>query len=92
MSTLILVKLNPIDADKMAEYSKRAAETLIPFGGEFIARGDLSPLHGETKFAKSAVIAFPDYDKAVGWYNSPAYQDIIGLRDAAMESQFLVIA
>lgn len=92
MSTLVLVKLNPIDADKIAEYSKRAAETLAAFGGEFIAKGDLSALHGETKFAKSVVIAFPDYDKAVGWYNSPAYQDLIALRDAGMESQFLVIA
>ena len=92
MTTLVLVKLNPINAEKMASYSAQAADTVSAFGGEFLTKGTLAPLHGETAYSKSAVIAFPTAERAVAWYNSPEYQDLIELRDEAMDSQFLVIS
>lgn len=91
MTTLIIAKLNPKDADKVGEYSKRAAPTVAAFGGEFLSKGSLSPLHGDSKFAKAAIISFPSREGALGWYQSKAYQDLIVLRDEAMDCQFLIV-
>lgn len=91
MKALIIVDLTPIDKEKLATYSAKAAETLIPFGGEFIAKGPIESLHGESTHSTKVVIEFADRDKALNWYHSDAYQQIIPLRDLAMNSQFHLV-
>lgn len=92
MTAYIIVDLTPTDADKLAEYSAMAAETLITYGGEFIAKGPIEALHGQAAFKVKVVIQFPDRDSATNWYRSTAYQQIIPLRDQAMQSQFHLIS
>ncbi|MBL4584565.1 MAG: DUF1330 domain-containing protein [Pseudomonadales bacterium] len=91
MTALIIVDLIPIDKDQMATYSALAAETLIPFGGEFIAKGPISSLHGDSHFAMKVVIQFPGRENAEQWYASKAYQEVIPIRDKGMESQFHLV-
>lgn len=91
MTAYIIVDLTPIDSDKLQQYSALAAETLIPFGGEFLAKGPIELLHGEPNLHTKVIIGFPDRDSASGWYHSPAYQAIINLRNQAMTSQFHLI-
>ena len=91
MPAYIVVDLTPIDTTKLQQYSASAAETLIPFGGEFLAKGPIEPLHGESALQVKVVIVFPDRESAVEWYNCEAYQAIIPLRDEAMSSQFHLI-
>jgi len=91
MSTLIIVDLTPTNKDKLAAYSSQAAQTLLPYGGEFLAKGSIEALHGDAAFSTKVVIQFPDRDSAVNWYASKAYQDIIPLRDQGMISQFHIV-
>lgn len=91
MSALVIVDLTPTNTEALAAYSSKAAETLIPFGGEFIAKGPIESLHGGCEFQTKVVIEFPDKDCATAWYNSPAYQAIIPIRDHGMHSQFHLI-
>jgi uncharacterized protein (DUF1330 family) len=91
MPAYIVVDLTPTDTTKLQQYSALAAETLISFGGEFLVKGPIESLHGESDLQVKVVIAFPDRESAAGWYNSEAYQAIIPLRDEAMESQFHLI-
>jgi len=91
MSALIVIDLTPTDKEKLGSYSAMAAETLIPFGGEFIAKGVIEILHGESAFNTKVVIQFPDHDSAVNWYNSDAYQQIIPTRNLGMQSQFHLV-
>lgn len=91
MSALIIIDLSPIDKCKLNSYSALAAQTLLPFSGEFIAKGAIEPLHGGAEFQTKVVIQFPDKQSAVNWYNSEAYQKIISTRDQAMNSQFHLI-
>jgi len=88
MTALVIVDLSPTDAERLSAYSSEAASTLVAFGGEFIAKGDIHVLHGESPFQKKVVIQFPSREKALDWYNSEAYQAIIPLRDSGMRSQF----
>lgn len=75
----------------MAEYSQLAAKTLQNYGGQFIAKGPIESLHGESPYTMKAVIEFPDKHSAKSWYTSEAYQAIIPLRNKGMESQFQLV-
>ena len=88
MTALVIVDLTPIDAEQLGNYSAAAASTLVAFGGEFIAKGDIHTLHGESPFQKKVLIQFPSRENALDWYNSEAYQAIIPIRDLGMRSQF----
>jgi len=37
------------------------------------------------------IIRFPDKDTALVWYNSPAYQALLDIRDAALDSRFRLV-
>ena len=91
MTNLVVVDLTPIDKDKMAQYSALAAETLTPFNGNFIAKGEVEVLSGEALHKLKVIIQFPDIESARAWYKSEAYQAIIPLREEAMRSQFHLI-
>ena len=91
MSTLIIVDLTPTDTESLSTYSAGAAETLKPFGGEFLAKGAINPLHGDAQFTIKVVIQFPDRDSALNWYKSGAYQKLIPTRDKGMDSQFHLV-
>jgi len=91
MSALIIVDLTPTDTEQLSQYSAQAAATLVPFGGEFIAKGPIEALHGESSYITKVVIQFPDRDNAANWYASEAYQAIIPTRDRGMNSQFHLV-
>jgi len=91
MTALIIVDLNPTDKDKLSAYSTMAAETLVAYDGEFLAKGSIEVLHGESVFQTKVVIQFPDRDRAINWYHSAAYQEIIPIRDQGMLSQFHLV-
>ena len=91
MNAYVTVDLTVKNAEKLSEYGSQAPDTFIEFGGEFIAKGAIEALHGEAVFTTKVIIRFPDKAKAVGWYNSKAYQEIIPTRDEAFDSQFHLV-
>ncbi len=91
MSTLIIVDLTPTDKERLSAYSALAAESLIAYSGEFIAKGPIEALHGEAPYSTKVVIQFPDRESAENWYRSEAYQAIIPIRDQGMNSQFHLV-
>lgn len=91
MTSLVIVDLTPIDKTQLTEYSALAADTLKPFNGRFIAKGEIETLHGDTVHPMKAVIEFPDKESAKNWYNSDAYQAIIPLREKGMKCQFHLV-
>ena len=91
MPTLIVVDLTPTDTEKLGAYSAQAAETLKPYGGEFLAKGPIETLHGDASFTTKVVIQFPDRESAVNWYHSDAYQAIIPTRNQGMNGQFHLV-
>jgi uncharacterized protein (DUF1330 family) len=48
-------------------------------------------LAGQHNATNALIAKFPDADTAHKWYNSPAYQALIPLRDSALEPTFIVI-
>jgi uncharacterized protein (DUF1330 family) len=73
------------------EYLRRIDDTLAPFDGRFVVHGaDPTVLEGEFP-GHLVVIAFPSREQAQGWYDSPAYREILPLRlDNSVGAAFLV--
>lgn len=91
MTAYITAGFNPKDKEKLQRYGASVPATLVPYGGEYVAKGKLEALTGEERFRMQVILAFPSAEKAVAWYNSPEYQSLIPLRDEAMTNQFQLI-
>jgi len=73
------------------EYGPNVPATLQPFGGRPIVRGGkLAALEGDAP-PRVAIIAFDSMDKALAWYNSPAYQQLIPIRQKASKSTLFIV-
>ncbi|QMV16062.1 DUF1330 domain-containing protein [Vibrio spartinae] len=91
MTSLVIVDSTVIDRTKLAEYSALAGETLAPFNGRFIVKGEAETLHGEPGHVMKAIIEFPDKESAKNWYFSAAYQALIPLREQGIRSCFQLV-
>jgi uncharacterized protein (DUF1330 family) len=48
-------------------------------------------LFGGLSYYGGMIIHFPDKDTALAWYNSPAYQALLEIRDAAFDCRFRLV-
>ena len=77
--------------DDVVEYLERIDATLEPFGGRFLIHGGTHHVVEGDDPGALVVIGFDDLDTARAWYDSDAYQQIVGLRTANADgSAFLV--
>jgi len=81
MKAFVIAAETPNDESMFSEYRKAVPATLEAFGGKFIVRGgNLTLLEGAWPHSRLVIIEFPSREAAEGWYRSPEYQKIIGLR------------
>jgi uncharacterized protein (DUF1330 family) len=80
------------DPKVYASYAARAEETVKTFGGRFLVKGGkANSLQGEPPKGRVVVITFDSVEKAQGWYNSPAFQEIKPIRMRAANSRVLIV-
>lgn len=92
MPALMIALVTIKDAAKMQQYSAAAGPTIVAAGGVILGRGKrVATLCGEVSPDATLVARFPSADAARGWYDSPAYQALIALRDEAMTASFYVL-
>jgi uncharacterized protein (DUF1330 family) len=73
-------------------YRKEVPATLVPFGGQFVARGgNLRVLEGEWPHQRLVIIEFPSRAAAEDWYQSAAYQQIISLRHKSSVGNLILV-
>ena len=48
-------------------------------------------LHGDGSLTSGALMRFPDHETAIKWYNSPEYQQLIDVRNVAMDARFSLL-
>lgn len=81
------------DPAKWAEYRAQVPATLAPWQAELVFRGEkLAVLGGEHRHTDTVVIRFPSREAVDGWYNSPAYQALIPLRQEAADLDLVSFA
>ncbi|MEP4196834.1 MAG: DUF1330 domain-containing protein [Aliishimia sp.] len=89
MTAIIVARITVIDPEKMKAYGAAAGPTVAGHEGIFTLRGKHSEtLLGDDASQAVAIIQFPSIKAAQGWFNSPEYQALQGLRDEAAKMQF----
>jgi uncharacterized protein (DUF1330 family) len=92
MKAFVVAAETPNDEAMFSEYRKAVPATLEAFGGKFIVRGgNLKLLEGEWPHPRLVIIEFPSREAAEGWYGSPEYQKIIGLRLSSSVGNLIIV-
>ncbi|WP_329144231.1 DUF1330 domain-containing protein [Streptomyces sp. NBC_01456] len=72
-------------------YIETIQATMDPFGGRFLVHGDEAVVKEGSWPGTVVVIAFPDMAQARGWYDSPAYREILPLRTRHMAGDVVLV-
>jgi uncharacterized protein (DUF1330 family) len=88
----LIAETEVTDPAAFQKYAEKVPETLAPFKGNFhfvVRGGKTQALEGQPPKG-IVVIAFDSTEKALAWYNSPAYEAIKPLRQGASVSRMFM--
>lgn len=77
--------------DDVLRYIETIQGTLDPFGGRFLVHGAEVEVREGPWPGTVVIIEFPDVDAARGWYDSPAYQEILPLRTDHIDGAAVIV-
>ena len=79
--TYLVGQITVTNPEAYAVYASQVPQTIAAFGGKYLVRGGhATQLEGQAQGERNVVIEFPSREIAEAWYNSDAYQTIIGHR------------
>jgi uncharacterized protein (DUF1330 family) len=79
--TYLVGQITVTNLEAYAVYASQVPQTIAAFGGKYLVRGGhATQLEGQAQGERNVVIEFPSREIAEAWYNSDAYQAIIGHR------------
>jgi uncharacterized protein (DUF1330 family) len=88
----VIVEIEVHDTEAYGPYLAGASASVAAFGGSYLARGGRTEqLEGEAPRSRVVVLGFPDFDAAVAWYHSDAYQAVAPIRHGAAVSRMFVV-
>jgi len=88
----VIVEVDVHDTDAYGPYIEGATASVAASGGRYLVRGGRTRgLEGEPPRSRVVVLGFPDFDAAVAWYESDAYQRVAPIRHGAAVSRMFVV-
>jgi uncharacterized protein (DUF1330 family) len=92
MAAYLLANIEVADPAAYEEYRQAVPGVIAAHGGRYLARGGATELLEGTLTPKRMVLLeFPDMARLKGFYHSPEYQRIIGLRQSASQGSLIAI-
>ena len=91
MSAYLVIEGTPRDKEALGRCGSQAIELIKQFGGEVLAFGPWELIFGEGAYHNGMIVRFPDKDTALAWYNSPAYQALLDIRNAALDCRLRLV-
>ncbi len=81
MATYFVVNATVTDPELLASYLAAVTATFEGIDLEvLVATNDAETIEGEPAGRRVVVLKFPNEERFRTWYDSPAYQDVIGMR------------
>jgi len=81
------------DEAGMNVYARQAVPTITRAGGRVIVADDAPEvIEGSWQVKRTVVLEFDSVEAARNWYRSPEYQQVVGLRHAAADSNAVIVA
>ncbi|MBL6958631.1 MAG: DUF1330 domain-containing protein [Rhodospirillales bacterium] len=92
MPAYIIARIEVTDAEAYKDYAAQTPGIIESYGGKFIVRGGKAiTLEGDKALGRMVVVEFPDLETARTFYESPEYQDVIGIRFANATSELILV-
>lgn len=93
MAAYLIVNITAVhDPAAYADYRARVSAGLTAAGGRYLARGGaFDVLEGEWTPSRLVVVEFPTASAARQWWHSPAYLELKALRQAATDTQMVLV-
>ena len=80
----MVAHLDVHDPAGFEKYRDKVVATVKQYEGSYLVRGgEMEMVEGEALPPRTVILEFPSVEQAKTWYNSPEYQEIIGLRLSA---------
>ena len=80
------------DGAGMSVYLRQAVPTIMQAGGRVIVADDAQELiEGSWHGKRTVILEFDSVEAARNWYRSPEYQEVVGLRHAAADSNAVIV-
>ncbi len=88
----IVAKVTITDDDAYGEYRAGFGAILRQYEGELVAADrDPTILEGEWSATVTVLLRFASRERALAWYNSEEYQELVQIRHAASTADLIVI-
>ena len=92
MSGFVIANINVKNSEAYKEYVGKVVDTIKKFGGEYLVRaGEYKVMEGKWENPRTVVIKFPNYDKALEWYNSEEYKPVKPIRLTNSDGNMIII-
>lgn len=94
MAVYLVADIDVHDTETYAEYSRLAQATFEGYGEvTYLVRGgEVDVLEGDWQPRRFFIIRFEDREKAMAWYNSRPYQEVMKLRFSSSTSNLVMVA
>lgn len=92
MSVYIVAQIAIEDREEYAKYEAGFVEVFLEHRGRVLSVSE-SPevIEGSWPYTRTVILEFPSRDEAMGWYESPDYQAIVGHRQAASSANIVIV-
>ncbi len=89
----VIAQVNVTDPEAFEKYRIQVPAVTQSYGGQYLARGGRqSHLEGEGPIGnRTVLIRFESYQRAVDWYHSNEYAELIKLRQAGSDGTLIVV-
>jgi len=91
MPAYVIAQMTVHDIDMYYDHARKIGPTAASYGGRILAANDAEVLEGALPYLRTIVGEFPNLEAARSWYESDAYQAIIGLRTNATEGALFFV-
>ena len=92
MTVYMIAQSTIVDAAALGAYAQQAVPTIMEAGGSVIVfEENPTNVEGHISDQRTVVLEWPDRETAMAWYNSPAYQAIVGQRLAAAPGTMILV-
>ena len=87
-----IVRATITDPERFKDYASRTPALLAKHGAKFLVRGgDIDTLEGETETRRIVVIEYESREKALEFYHSEEYAELLAIMKEAGTREFIVV-
>jgi uncharacterized protein (DUF1330 family) len=92
MAYLVVTIREILDQNAFDQYAEEVRPILQRYDGRWVA---IEPQHvtraGTWPYVRTVIVEFPSIERAHQWYDSPEYQEIIPLRQRAIDANIVIV-